>query len=277
MRAISSAGRRDAPTPMRSAPRALQVFLLIAAGLVIAALLALGPLRRIGPERLARAWSRWLLAVLDLRVVMRGRPATGARLTVANHVSWLDIPVIASLEATRFVSKSEVRRWPVAGTLARAAGTFFLRRGKGGAAPVLQEITPHLAAGGSVVVFPEGTTTDGSGIRPFHPRLFEAAIRAGCPVQPLALRYEACSNGNAVAPFIEDMDLVSHVCRVLKEPRLIVHVTYFAPIPVEGCTRDALAEGARGLIVTALPCAARERGPAPPVAAGELQTSSTNG
>lgn len=248
---------------MRSAPRALQVLLLLAVALFLAALLVLGPLRRIGAERLARTWSRWLLAALNMHVVVRGRPGTGPRLTVANHVSWLDIPVIASLEATRFVSKSEVGDWPIAGTLAKAAGTFFIRRGKGGAGPVLRDLTPHLAAGGSVVLFPEGTTTDGRGVRAFHPRLFEAAILARSGVQPIALQYGPASDGGDIAPFIDDMDLVSHLLRVLREPRLTVHVTYFAPIPAAGRTRDALAEAARDLIMTALPSVSREHpGPA---------------
>ena len=174
---------------------------------------------------------------------------------VANHVSWLDIPLIAACETTRFVAKSDVRHWPVAGWLADAAGTFYIRRGKGGARPLLDKLVPHLAAGGSVVIFPEGTTTDGAGVLDFHARLFAGAIEAGCPVQPIAIRYGRARDGRDIAPFIGDDDLVSHIWRLLQEPGLVAHITYGEPL--RGNERDALAQAARSAV-----CAALKVGPA---------------
>jgi len=100
---------------------------------------------------------------------------------------------------------------------------------------------PHLKAGGSFVFFPEGTTTAGASVLKFHPRLFSAAIDAQCRVQPLALRYEPSPSGAAVAPFIGDDDLVSHILRVLREESLTVDMTYLPSTDATGRERDEIA------------------------------------
>lgn len=232
--------------------RALLLVAHLAAGLVLAAWIALDRDRRTRRERVAQAWSRRLLAIFGLRLLVEGQPLRGAHMTVANHVSWLDIPVLSALEPTRFVSKSEVREWPVAGWLARAAGTFFLRRGRGGAAPLLERLVPHLRAAGTVVIFPEGTTTDGTRVQPFHARLFTAAIDAKVPVQAVTLQYGLSQRGENIAPFINDDSLVLHILRLLREPGLTVRVLYGPPVqPLGG--RDALALEAEALVRAALP------------------------
>lgn len=173
--------------------RALLLVVHLAWGLILATRLAFGGSEP--RERLAQRWHRRLLAILGLRLRVEGLPLRDPHITVANHVSWLDIPVLGALEPTRFVGKSEIRDWPVAGWLATAAGTFFLRRGSGGTGPLLDRLVPHLRARGSVVIFPEGTTTDGSEVRPFHARLFGAAVVARCPVQPVTIRYGVTPRG----------------------------------------------------------------------------------
>lgn len=233
----------------------LRAVLLVAhlvAGLALAAWIALDGDRRARRERVAQAWSRRLLAIFGLRLRVEGAPLRGAHMTVANHVSWLDIPVLSAQEPTRFVSKSEVREWPVAGWLARAAGTFFLRRGRGGSAPLLERLVPHLRSNGSVVVFPEGTTTDGRQVLPFHPRLFEAALEAGVPVQAVTLHYGLSRDGDNIAPFIGADALVPHLMRLLREPTLTVRVLYGPPIYPAG-SREKLAQEAETFVRAALP------------------------
>lgn len=212
---------------------------------------------RLRPEPLARWWSLRLRRVINLRVSVRGSTVSGARVTVANHVSWLDIPLIAACEPSRFIAKSEIRDWPVAGWLANAAGTFYIRRGKGGARPLLEQLVPHLEQGGAVVLFPEGTTTDGRDVLPFHARLFGAAIDAGANVQPVALRYGAARDGHLIAPFVGDDDLVSHILRLLREPELAAEVIYAAPIAAQGLERDTLARQAEAAVRAALELPAR--------------------
>jgi len=241
--------------------RAILLIAHIGWGLILAAWLALGG-ARLSRERLAQRWHCRLLGIFGLRLRVEGTPLREPHITVANHVSWLDIPVLGALEPTRFVGKSEIRSWPIAGWLATAAGTFFLRRGKGGAAPLLDRLVPHLRANGSVVIFPEGTTTDGSEVLPFHARLFGAAIDAQRPVQPVTIQYGLADDGGNIAPFIGDDSLGAHILRLLQNPQLQVRVIYGPPIrPTVSC--DELAREAECFVRAALQPPPRPRAPGP--------------
>jgi 1-acyl-sn-glycerol-3-phosphate acyltransferase len=228
--------------------RSALLLALLAGGLALALVLILDWRERLPRDRIAQRWHRLLLAIFGIRIRTSGRPCVEPHVTVANHVSWLDIPVIGALQPTRFVSKSEVRYWPVAGQFATASGTFFIRRGKGGTRPLLRRLVPHLRAGGAVTFFPEGTTTGGRSLRPFHPRLFAAATDTGCRVQPVALRYGVAPNGDDIAPFIDDDELVSHILRLLKAPGLVVEVTYCPTVSAIDHDRDELALAAEQAI-----------------------------
>lgn len=218
-------------------------------GLSLATLVALDRRGWLDVQGLAQRWSRQLLRILDIRLDVRGRPAAHAGLTVANHVSWLDIFALVACQRSRFVAKAEIRDWPVAGWLADALGTFYLRRGKGGARPLAEKLRPYLADGGSVVIFPEGTTTDGHDLRPFHPRLFSVALEAGVAVQPVALRYQPCREGRDLAPFIGDDDLLSHILRLLGARGIVIELHYLPPCDaVADATRDTLAAEAERAI-----------------------------
>lgn len=218
----------------------LVVHLLI--GLLLVGLLTLDRWQRLNAQRLMSWWCGVTLGIFNVQLLRQGEPHRGGRVTVANHVSWLDIIVIGACEPTRFVAKSEIRDWPIAGALANACGTFYIRRGKGGARPLLDRLVPHLRQGGCVTLFPEGTTTDGHAVLPLHPRLFAAAIEAQCVVQPVALRYGLSASGANIAPFIGDDELVQHILRLLKEPSLTAEVTYCAPLSSAGRSREELAE-----------------------------------
>lgn len=237
--------------PLLSTLRGIRVLLHIAVGLLIVLVVNLTGREKYWPvEKIMSWWNRVLLELFNIQVRVHNQGLQGPRLLVANHVSWLDISVIGSLEPTRFVAKSEIRNWPIAGALANACGTFYIRRGRGGARPLLDKAVPHLKAGGSFVVFPEGTTTDGTSVLPFHARLFQAAIEAQCPVQPMALRFSRGQDGGSVAPFIGDDDLASHMLRLLKEPALVVDVTYCATLKPDGLDRDTLALAAHASIAS---------------------------
>jgi 1-acyl-sn-glycerol-3-phosphate acyltransferase len=221
----------------------LVIHLLV--GLLLALAVALDRKRWLKPEALMSWWCQITLGIFNVQLNVRGAPLSSGRMTVANHVSWLDIIIIGACEPTRFVAKSEIQHWPVAGWLGNAAQTFYIRRGKGGARPLLDKLTPHLAGGGTVTIFPEGTTTDGRQVLPFHPRLFAAAVDAQMPVQPLALRYGASISGADIAPFIGDDDLVRHVLSLLKEPKLIAELHYCAPVRTVGLSREQVAAAAQ--------------------------------
>lgn len=205
--------------------------------------------------------SRWWMArccrVLRMRVRSTGEPASQPVLLVANHVSWLDIPVIGGLTDTVFVSKAEVRDWPVLGWMTAGGGTVFIPRGAHQAGAVAGAIAARLAEGDRVLVFPEGTTADGSYLRPFYPRLF-ACLQApeiagsGVTVQPVAIRYPHPSGVHPTAPFIDDESFPSHLWRVLAERRIEVEVCFCPPFSAAGLDRKGVAQQARRAIFEAL-------------------------
>jgi 1-acyl-sn-glycerol-3-phosphate acyltransferase len=151
---------------------------------------------RYTPERreaCIEAWARQMLAVFNIQVRVEGPlPEMAGRgaLLVSNHVSWLDIHVLHSLLPVRFISKAEVRGWPVIGWLAEETGTVFLvREKKADALRVNQLMAEHIAAGDLLAFFPEGTTSDGRGLLPFYPSLFQPAVDAQAPIWPVHLSY----------------------------------------------------------------------------------------
>lgn len=205
-----------------------------------------------------RWWARRLCRLLRLQPRVRGAPAAGPVLYVANHVSWLDIScLLASIDAT-FVAKSEVAGWPLVGDLAAQVGTIFFPRGDGQAQAAAERMMWHLAQRRSVAFFPEGTTSDGTGVRHFHSRLFQAATRTGTAVQPIAVRYTDGTGISRVAPFIGDDDLLRHIWRLLGEKRIDVHLHFCAPC-LPGSDRRALARQARARVCAALTVEPDER------------------
>lgn len=207
--------------------------------------------RRIRPEPLARWWYRRLLAVLHITVQWHGSRDPNARLVVANHISWLDIAVIGAHLPARFIAKHEVREWPVIGWLAQAAGAFFIRRGGGSSKALVERLQPHMQTGGSVVLFPEGTTTDGSSVRIFHARIFDAAVATQCPAQPIALRYSHAPDGAAVAPFVGNDDFLPHLLRIIATPSLTVDATLLPPVDCSA-GRATMSRQARLAVLAAL-------------------------
>ena len=201
---------------------------------------------------IVRWWHRRACRIVGLVVERVGEPPHDSALLVANHVSWLDVPVLGGLGSIAFLSKAEVRSWPVMGWLAAAAGTQFIARGSGDAAVVRERIGSHLTNHGCLALFPEGTTTDGSEVKPFYPRLLAAATHAGVPVVPVALRYHRNGTLDPVAPFGGEETILSHLRRVLVVPEIRVQVAFGQPLDPAQFDRRGLAVRAREEIVTAL-------------------------
>jgi 1-acyl-sn-glycerol-3-phosphate acyltransferase len=143
-------------------------------------------------ESVIQGWAIALLGVLGVELEAQGEWREGAVLIVANHVSWLDILAICALRPAVFVCKSEIEAWPALGWLLRRAGTIFLRRGSARAASEAAGAAAQcLRSGLAVAAFPEGTSSSGGTVLPFHGALFQAALDAGAPVQPVALQYSS--------------------------------------------------------------------------------------
>jgi len=176
-------------------------------------------------------------------------------LLVANHISWLDIPVLGAQAQLGFLSKAEVRRWPLFGWMSDVAGTLFIERGANQTASVSAQISNAIAGGRTLVIFPEGTTGDGSRVRRFHPRLFAVTQQPGLRVQPVALSYQRGANPppDLDVPFVGEDTLIASLWRVIRHPNLVAEVRFLTPLePRAGEDRKRFAARARQEIVAAL-------------------------
>ena len=203
------------------------------------------------PRPVAR-WSARLLEILGVETVVHGEIPEDSGLVVANHVSWLDIPVLNSLTGAAFLSKNSIRYWPIIGWFAVASGTLFIRRGNHEARRISDAIATRLREGRRMAIFPEGTTSDGSQVRRFFPRLFGAAIDAGAPVIPVALCYRVNGQPDTLVPYTKGRSFLRILFGILARRRSEVHVCFSGIIPSPGLDRRSLAEASREAIVSAL-------------------------
>ena len=199
-------------------------------------------------------WSARMLDVLGIELQVSGTPAAGATLFVANHVSWLDILAINAVRPLRFVSKSDIRSWPLLGWLVACGGTLFIERERPrDAVRVVHLIAEALKAGGQIAVFPEGTTSDGHGVLPFHANLLQAAIATQVPIQAIALHYsDAKQPVSAAAAYAGNTTLMESLWAVVTGDRLCVRVALLPIQPTAGLDRRALAQQLRDAIAAAL-------------------------
>lgn len=262
---LDPAGARS---PFRAA--ALLVALLAAAlGNLVVGWLPARAARRAAPV-LLRAAVRATLGALRVTPTVDGRLPAGPALLVANHVSWLDIVALlaaAPAGRLRIVAKSEVAGWPVIGRLARLSGTIFIDRERPKTLrDTVREVHDALAAGDTVAVFAEGTTTCGRHGVPYRPALFQAAVDADARIVPIALGYADRAGTPTTAPaFVGDESLVASIGRVLGAPGLRVTLAVGVPLhPQSGASRRSLARMTRLAtpVIGAAPIPARTATPA---------------
>lgn len=211
-----------------------------------------------GRQARIRSWSRRLVGLCKVDVTLHR--ATGVvmaprALIVSNHVSWLDIFVINSLEPCRFVAKSDIRDWPLIGWLCAKTGTIFISRGKlRDVRRIYQGLVTSLHGGERVAFFPEGTTAAQGQVLPFHANLFEAAIEAEVPVQPYAVRYlDEAGKLHPAADFIGDMTFLESMLTILKAGRIRAELTVLPAIETSAAShRRELADAAHAAIESAL-------------------------
>ncbi|GLH35524.1 MULTISPECIES: lysophospholipid acyltransferase family protein [Pseudomonas] len=242
---------------LRVFARLARLLLVLLFGMLMASVIAIG--ERMGMKASIERRQRWtclfmkrLVAALPFDVRVIGELPKRPMLWVSNHVSWTDIPLLGMLLPLSFLSKAEVRHWPVAGWLAEKAGTLFIRRGGGDSQRLREQISAQLGDARPLLIFPEGTTTDGRQLRTFHGRLLAGAIDQGVAVQPVAIEYLRNGEADLVAPFIGDDDLVSHLMRLFAEPRGEVCIHLLQPISSVDKERAALAFQAQQAIQMAL-------------------------
>lgn len=208
-------------------------------------------------HEIAVRWSQDLMAILAIRVRTEGRAPPHARhgaMIAANHVSWADIFAIASVRHTRFIAKSEIRDWPLAGWLAERSGTIFIRRARRhDTARINAQVHDALAEGDCVGLFPEGTTTEGDRLLKFHSSLFEPAVANRARVYPVAVRYED-PEGRPLrtAAYVGDLSFAQSVGLVIRTRVTVVHVRFAEPIATDGLTRQVVAQEAQRRVASLL-------------------------
>lgn len=193
--------------------------------------------------RSRQRWSCRLLNILGIELQSGGAPLIERGLIVANHVSWVDIFVINAITPSAFISKSEVRQWPIIGWLAAVNETVFLRRGSRGHARIInEEIARCMGSGRHVALFPEGTTTDGSHVQHFHAALLQPAILTGNPIQPMALRYQTPDGDyTRAAAYDGDLSLGQSMASIVGAERIVVRVDILPAIKTDNLHRREIA------------------------------------
>lgn len=196
-------------------------------------------LNRRSSMAVARLWQRFVCFLIGIRVTVTGAPARARPLLLlSNHTSWLDIPILASVAPVSFIAKSEVAGWPLVGFLARAQRSVFVdRRRRQAAGEQAGEVAGRLSQGDIMVLFAEGTSSDGNHVLPFRSALVGAAQLAipdggAATVQPVAIAYQRLLGmplGRQHRPLVAwygGTDLLPHLKHVLSEGGIDVHVVF---------------------------------------------------
>jgi 1-acyl-sn-glycerol-3-phosphate acyltransferase len=203
-------------------------------------------------EERIMAWALVLLELIAIKLEVKGQPPErGPVLLAANHISWLDMVVLMASCPNRFVAKAEVRHWPLVGRLADAAGTLFVTRESArDAVRVVHQMAECLKTGDVLTIFPEGTTSNGVQLLPFHANLFQAAISADAAVQPVALQFSDIASGQtSLAPcYIVDDSLLQSIWRTLCAAPLCAVISFGEPQRPLGRDRRALARDTQAAV-----------------------------
>lgn len=199
------------------------------------------------PEGIAQHWFRCLARAMGLHIQTGGEALSPPVLLVGNHISWIDIVVLCASTPVLFVSKDDVKGWPIIGFLTKAAKTLFIARGGNHTAQLRADMLQRLQQGFRIVIFPEGTTTDGQGLRRFQPRLFGAAIDGNIAVQPFMLHY-----GQSCVAYIDGgPSLFGVLWNCLAEPRITARL-HFGPRLTPRESRKEYAQQAQDWVASAL-------------------------
>jgi 1-acyl-sn-glycerol-3-phosphate acyltransferase len=211
-------------------------------------------------------WAAKLLRIVGVAVEVQGDPPGAGEvgaMIAANHVSWLDIFAVQAVRPTRFVAKSEVRDWPLAGWIAERAGTLFIRRGlRRDTARINDLVHAALAEGDCVGFFPEGTTTEGDTLLRFHTSLFEPAVANRAHVHPCAIRYEHADGTLCRAlAYVGELSFMQSLGLAIRQRGVVARVRFAPAVETAGATRREVAAAARARVASLLGLASPDTPP----------------
>ena len=175
-------------------------------------------------------WSLRLLKIFNVKVIVNGNLkkilSNKNYLIVSNHISWVDIFVINSICPVTFVAKHSVSKWPFIGWLAKATDTIFIERNKiSNIKEISRKIEYFLMSKGSIFIFPEGTSTDGSFVLPFKSNLFQTAINSDSEVLPIVIQYQSNKKFTSAPSYIDDMNLLDSIFNLIKLDNIDAKIT----------------------------------------------------
>jgi 1-acyl-sn-glycerol-3-phosphate acyltransferase len=232
----------------RSALRLSTLLSVLAFGILLIPLV--GRIPAASRDRLIRTWCRTMVRTAGVRLRITGAtPPAGGLLVVANHISWMDIPLLAAVRPGRMIAKAEIRQWPVAGALTASSGALFIDRDRLRSLPrTVTRIADTLRAGSTMVVFPEGSTWCGRAQGYFRRAVFQAALDADVPVQPVRIHYRLAGGAASTAPaFVGRDSLLTSVWRVVCARDLVAELDLMPLLaPGDHTDRRDLAHAAQG-------------------------------
>jgi 1-acyl-sn-glycerol-3-phosphate acyltransferase len=251
----SAMERSDPLRPFRYLWRVPALLLVVLGGCLLAIFILPFGVPRPGTlgGALIRNWSRSFLACFGVRVRGVGAALSDPVMFVANHGSWMDISVLHTQREAGFVAKAEISRWPLVSWMARRGGTIFHQRGSTNSlGAVMAVMSERLRGGYSVAAFPEGGTAPPGTLKVFHARIFQAALDASAPVQPVALRYLRDGRPWPGVGFMPGESFFGNLWRMLGERRLVAEVHFLEPVAASEEGRRRMADTARARIAQAL-------------------------
>lgn len=206
--------------------------------------------RHLNDYRLFNFWVSDLLRSMNTELELVGEPLIEHGLFVCNHISWLDTIVLNHSKFLSFIARHDLVDWPGIGTFTQRMHSVYVdRSSKFQAYRSLPAIEQRLNEGRSVLVFPEATTSDGAQLLPFYPMFYEAAVRTGLPVQPVALSYHNARGDRIKTPaFIDDDSFVDTLARIFQEDRVYARLQALAPLDSKVMDRKCLAWASRQMI-----------------------------
>ncbi|MFI6335809.1 lysophospholipid acyltransferase family protein [Streptomyces sp. NPDC050535] len=232
----------------RAALRLATLLFVLTFGIVL--IPVVGRIPAASRDRLIRTWCRTMVRAAGVRLRVTGStPPAGGLLVVANHISWMDIPLLAAVRPGRMIAKAEIRQWPVAGALTASSGALFIERDRLRALPrTVTRIADTLRDGSTMVVFPEGSTWCGRAQGHFRRAVFQAALDAGVPVQPVRIHYRLDGGTDSTAPaFVGSDSLLTSVWRVVSARALVAELDLRPVLASEDyADRRDLARAAQG-------------------------------
>ncbi len=186
-------------------------------------------------------WMKLVARTLNLKIEINGEPIAGAALVVSNHISWIDIVAIGAHVPGCFIAKSDLLRWPIIGFITRQSGNIFVKRGnKQQVRQTSEQMVWILKQDLKIIAFPEGTTSDGKQLLPFHGSLFHPAILTKTPIQAMVIEY--LDNAQKLAPYIDDDVFIPHLWQILGSQEIRVRLNFIKHIDSHDQTRQSVKQ-----------------------------------